>query len=195
MTTFSGLFGGAAGAGQVNAPHSGYRSGGYYFVNATRPGATSSGSTGLTSGTTYYSPFYVHSDITISGFCFYNTSSSEAGKKARIGIYASDGGRPGTLLIAASEITIGATSALREATLSQALTKGWYWGAIITDGMSVTRLQGSDLFDCGWSMESGPPDGSSQIRTSVSGTYGALPSTPVLPTSSSQSPIFYLKVA
>lgn len=195
MTTFSGLFGGGGGAGQVSAPHMGYRSGGYYLINPARVGASATGSTELSSGSTHYTPFYVHSDISVSGLCFFNSSSGESGKKGRVGIYANDGGRPGSLIVSSGEITLDGTSALREAAISQPLAKGWYWAAIITDGLSVYRFNNADMFDGAWSMASPAPDGTAAFRTSITGTYGALPASAVQPTSTGVTPIIYIKVA
>lgn len=197
MTTFSALFGGSAGAGPYSVPSRGYRSGYYYNVPNVIEGATLS-AFALTAGRIYYTPFYVHADITISAITFSNSSAS-SGHKLRSGIYSNDGGSPGTLIVAGPEITLdAATSTVREVAVSTALTKGWYWFALQSDSATsiYTAAGGSDI---GWSLNgaSSPvgPGFSGLPRNVATSTYGALPSTAVTPTLNFNTTICGIKVA
>ena len=65
--------------------------------------------------------------------------TAQAGQKIRLGIY-NDGTNlyPGTLLLDAGEITLSGTG-VNAITIDQALTKGVYWLAIISDGTPTVR--------------------------------------------------------
>lgn len=59
-------------------------------------------------------------------------NTSIGGSNARLGIYSNNSGVPGTLLLDAGVITTNTTGD-REITISQSLTPGWYWLALVAD--------------------------------------------------------------
>ena len=59
-------------------------------------------------------------------------NTSIGGSNARLGIYSNNSGVPGTLLLDAGGITTN-TAGDRESAISQSLTPGWYWLALVAD--------------------------------------------------------------
>lgn len=185
MTTFSGLFAGSSGSGIYTTPHLGYKSGKYYSACPALDTSTSDQQT-LTTGSIYYTPFYVHSDIAISALTFANGGTGDNGKNVRVGVYANDQGAPGSLVVAASPVTLTAAIAAREVAVSASLSKAWYWFALQMDSGGSIRNVATPPAGYGYSFYSlaSPP---SSITTgaaalSVTGSYGALASTAVTPT-------------
>ena len=79
-------------------------------------------------------PLLVARPMTIDRLACKVQVAGAAGKKARIGIYR-DGTNcyPGALLLDAGEIAVDSTG-VKAVTINQALTRGLYWMAFISDG-------------------------------------------------------------
>lgn len=81
-------------------------------------------------------------DITVDRIAI-EVTVADAGKVARLGIY-NDGSNlyPGTLVVDGGEISVAANGIIT-ATISEALTKGYYWVAIVSDGTPTIRGYGT----------------------------------------------------
>lgn len=115
--------------------------------------------------------------ITFDRIAIQITIAAAAGKLLRLGIYNVGANLiPGTLLLDAGAVAADAV-AIKEITISQQLTKGYWWVAAITDGTpTVVRSNGNSPVG----MPLGIPAASfSGHNTSVFAVqaYGALPST------------------
>ncbi len=197
MTTFSGLFGGGGGTGIYTAPHMGYASGKYYNVTALKAGTATTASA-LTGNQVYYTPVYLHSDVSLDAIVFENTGTSDSGRKVRVGIYSNQGGAPGALVVAAGEITIGASGAMNQGSIATTpLARGWYWFATLTDGSVTARVStAANGLEATWGLQ-GAASASTGLAlvNYASLTYGALPSTATAPTSSNLVPVLVARVA
>ena len=126
-----------------------------------------------TADTLYAVPFLVARDMTVDRIAIY-VATLAAGKSARLGIYR-DGTNlyPGDLLLDAGEVSV-ASSGLKAITIDQALTKGIYWLAIVSDGAPVIRAAAFTVQTVlGLGVGFGATD--PQTGWSVSYTYAALP--------------------
>lgn len=93
----------------------------------------------LTANYLYAYPFPVARDVTIDRLAV-QVTTSDAGKKVRIGIYK-DGTNiyPGDLLLDAGEVDVGALG-VKEVIVDQTLPKGLYWFTLISDGVPALRV-------------------------------------------------------
>ena len=82
-------------------------------------------------GGIHYEPFYVWTPQQFSGMSVVNTSTSENGKVAMLGLFNDDSssGGPGTLQHTFGQITFGTVSAITTALNTVTLGRGRYWGA------------------------------------------------------------------
>lgn len=81
----------------------------------------------------YLMPFIVPRDLTIDRLGM-RVSAGDAGKIARLGIYKNGVNLyPGDLVIDAGTVDVSAAAGVA-ATIDQALTKGLYWIALVSDG-------------------------------------------------------------
>lgn len=82
----------------------------------------------------YGIPIMVARDITVDRIAL-RVTTLDAGKSARLGIYNNDGVNlhPGSLLLDAGEVSVGSTG-VKAITINQALTKGIYHLALVSDG-------------------------------------------------------------
>ena len=139
---------------------------------STFAGISSSATIALEAGKLYALPFVVVRTMTMDRLAI-NVQTLASSKSCRLGIY-NDGTNlyPGTRLLDAGEVSVN-TTGLKEATISQQLTKGIYWLVCLSEGIptvyrvavatgSILGLTATDptTFNAGWS---------------VSQTYGALP--------------------
>lgn len=99
------------------------QSGRYY--RAPNAGPTTSNTLG--NGSLRLMPKYIANAVTLTRLGAEVTVIGEAGSKIRLGIYADDGTfRPSALVIDAGQIA-GDSATIQEITISQALSRGWYW--------------------------------------------------------------------
>lgn len=83
--------------------------------------------------TLYAQPFFVTHTITWTKIGTHvTTEDATAPNDGRLGIYEDDSGGPGDLILDAGEFTLAGTGA-KELTISQQLTTGWYWLAMVTN--------------------------------------------------------------
>lgn len=91
-------------------------------------------------------PFIVSRDMTVDRIAIIIQASGAGGTKVRLGIY--EGGTnlyPGALLLPAGLVDADSTG-IKAITINQALTKGLYWLAYLTDGAPALRASHSSLF-------------------------------------------------
>jgi hypothetical protein len=103
-----------------------------------------------------------------------NSITAVSSDNARLGIYSNNNGVPGTLLLDAGAISLTATGD-REITISQSLSPGWYWLAMVADQTTSVCADDSDLLS-----RFLPPEGVGGVANSplyyyYAHTYGALP--------------------
>jgi len=90
----------------------------------------------------------------------------QAGQKIRMGIYSNGVNMaPGTLLLDAGEVTLSGIGEIA-ITIDQALPKGLYWVALVSDGTPAIREVNTNCL---------PLPGSGTNGVYVAHTYGALP--------------------
>lgn len=108
------------------SPNKGYSTGAYYCSPTSN---AIGGSLVLTPDTLYFAPFIIGSAVTMTRISII-VSSGVAGN-VRLGIYNSDNANlPGTLLVDGGTISV-ATTGVKEVTISQALSPGIYWTALV----------------------------------------------------------------
>ena len=112
----------------------GYVSNRYYGAWAT---ATVTAT--LTSGITYYSPFYISEDATFDRISIRTASTFSGTSTVRLGIYNHNAGFPDTVNLDAGTVSCTAASTVYEITISKTLTKGWYWLAANTQTAATTN--------------------------------------------------------
>lgn len=84
-------------------------------------------------------PKFIPNAVTLTRLGAEVTTIGDAGSKIRLGIYADDGTfRPGSLVIDAGQIA-GDSATVQEITISQSLTRGWYWFGGVVQSVSVTQ--------------------------------------------------------
>lgn len=145
------------------------------------PNISSSNTAILTTGLMHASPKFISSDITLDRLGAEVTLIGDAGSKVRLGIYADDGtGRPGSLVLDAGTIA-GDSASVQAITISQALTRGWYWFAQVTQIVTTTGPQVRTMFGAAepipLDFTAMPGAGGVTLALTVSGVTGALPST------------------
>lgn len=116
----------------------------------------------------YYIPFPVYQACTVTAIACSVTTLGAAGAVVRLGIYNSDAnGLPGTLLIDGGTVASTGTGA-KEVTISQALTPGIYWLAVVPQVVtcSLTALVGVNAYGA-----LGSP--SNQAATPIGGYFEA----------------------
>lgn len=149
----------------------------------------------------YYYPIYFDQVVTLAGARSFNSGAGDNGETYRVGLYFDNAaaGGPGTLAKDFGEVTLTAASALRTLTNSYAITSpGWYWVAVHHSSAAnmyaftsilqvsnvgyvlpnIARLIGTMTTTAEWGSTSPQP------FHYVDTTYGALASTAVAPTAS-----------
>ena len=147
---------------------------GRYF----QPILVASGSTRtLVADTLYAIPLLIARALTIDTLLIEVTSAGAGGTKARLGIYNNGTNLyPGTLLVDVGLVDVdGVTAVAAVITGDQALTKGLYHLAIISDGTPTIRgcFAGQGVYGCS---ASNPRDRYNEWAKASVG-YGALPAT------------------
>jgi len=114
-------------------PYSVLRTGEYHSWHGMGATATIA----LTANQLYGVPFVVTRDMTVDRIACEVTA--QAGQKIRMGIYSTGTNcYPGTLVVDGGELTLGATG-VTASTISESLTKGLYFLAIISDATPTIR--------------------------------------------------------
>lgn len=167
-----------------------YRTGGTFYYS---PPFAQSGNLALTQNKAYATPYYVPVTTTFVSIGVVTTGTASA--TTRLGIYSDNNGVPGALVLDAGNIAT-ATSGFKTITISQSLTKGWYWLTAAMQGAAGSlncsgANQGVVTIGVTNPFSSGGLNGYSQT-----GVSGALPS----PwggtyTEESRTPIVYLAPA
>jgi len=126
--------------------------------------------TAMIADTLYAVPFLVVRDMTVDRIAV-NVITLDSGKSARMGIYK-DGTNlyPGSLLLDAGEVSV-ATGGVKAITIDQALAKGLYWLAIVSDGTPLNRI----LTYADTILGINSTHVNSQTGWSIGHTYAALP--------------------
>lgn len=166
----------------------------YHFV----PHGYSVGTQLLASGTMRGVPFIVASAQTVTKIGAEVTVAGNAGSKVRLGIYNDDDtGIPGTLLIDAGVIA-GDSATVQEITISQALTPGLYWFALVAQVVTTTaptvRSAGAAPTVLLPHSSALPGAGAVALGWAATGVTGALPSPWPSPSASGASPRLFVKL-
>ncbi|MEE8194445.1 MAG: hypothetical protein V3T73_02960 [Dehalococcoidales bacterium] len=129
----------------------------------------------ITADQLYARPLIVARDITIDRIAIEVTGAGAGGTKARLGIYnLGDDLYPGTLLLDAGEVAVDSTG-IKAVTVSQALTKGIYFMAMVADG-TPTVYADNNWPDFGGILGYDPNNFSAQNRGwKVAHSYAVLP--------------------
>lgn len=98
---------------------------GRYYDNSSTINHSSYGEADYTTANMRAMPIFIPKTITIDRIGI-NVTGSDSGNECRLGIYNDSNGLPGSLLLDAGNVSVGSTG-LKEITISQELTKGWYW--------------------------------------------------------------------
>lgn len=155
--------------GGLSSP--GYVSGNYYHSPFDDAGTTYV----IAQNTLYGSLVYIPSAITITKLSI-NVGVGQAGKSARLGIYANSSGVPGALLLDAGTVALDTTGVKEITGLSKALTGGtWYFFTVLSDSTSATAAGPS-----AYTSQSFLGDvtvGTGAAGFTASQAYGALPGT------------------
>lgn len=102
----------------------------------------------LVLGRMYYCPIFVDELTTYIRIGIYVDTAAAAGKKVRLGIYEWDDGVPGDLILDAGTVDVDTTGA-KEIVIAQALLRGAYFLAAVTDGVpKVFVIQESNGWSC-----------------------------------------------
>lgn len=159
--------------GSSLAMNPGYRTNYYYSAFPCIAPSTLS----LANNRLHYIPFQVTESVTFTRIGI-NVSTAASGAGIRLGIYNSSSGAPSSLLLDAGTVS-AATTGEKEITISQAMTPGWYWLAMVTDNTAVwvTAENGAssgDTVRVNLGVATGAGNGVVYVFHAF--TYGSLPS-------------------
>lgn len=159
--------------GSSLAMNPGYRTNYYYSAFPCIAPSTLS----LANNRLHYIPFQVTESVTFTRIGI-NVSTAASGAGIRLGIYNSSSGAPSSLLLDAGTVS-AATTGEKEITISQAMTPGWYWLAMVTDDTAVwvTAENGAssgDTVRVNLGVATGAGNGVVYVFHAF--TYGSLPS-------------------
>lgn len=167
---------------QITSTVPAYRSGVWYWgdnLNGTSTGAA------VTAGRLYAVPIRITESVTATKIATYVTTGVAA-TNVRFGIYENSSGVPGNRIIDGGEASTATTNTTPEVTISQALTPGWYFLAMVFNGTPSIRtntvIRNTTLGATGLNVS-----GISHFY--VAHTYGALPASFGTPTADSQPTI------
>lgn len=168
------------------SPHR-YRSGRYY---GTPVSSVSTGS--LTDGRMIVSPFPVVKTTALDRIAV-DVTTLAAATVMRLGIYGSTAnGDPGTLVVEAGTVDVS-TTGNKELTIAQTLSPGLYWlAAVAQGGAPVVRVATGPIMAGDSSLSTAFTQ--TRCAYSVTGTSGALPSSPAYATIDSAFPRVLVRV-
>ena len=155
----------------LDAIHPGFRTNYYY---SSFNGYTAA-ARALVANRLFYTPFFVPRTTTFTRIGV-NVSVLAASSTIRLGIYNNGNGVPsGAPLLDAGTVS-GATTGEKEITISQTLTPGWYWLAVVSDGVpQLTADNNTTLgFRPNMGFATGAGGGYGILQEDI--TFGALPS-------------------
>jgi hypothetical protein len=129
----------------------------------------------ITANRLYAYPLFIARNLTIDRIAMEVATAGAGGTKVRLGIYNGDGTNlyPGSLLLDAGEVAVDSTG-IKTITISQALTKGLYWVAMVSDGTPTVKAN-SNVTRSYWMGIRGTSYSYHQQGWYVAHTYGALP--------------------
>lgn len=111
-------------------PHPGFVAGRYY----TYPASGAAADFLMIENTLYFLPFFVPKTQAFDRLSFWiSTGAGAAENEVRTGIYRNANGTPGTRLVDNGRSVVGTGTNAFEVTISQVLSPGWYWLAIIAN--------------------------------------------------------------
>lgn len=126
----------------------------------------------LSAGTMYAAPFFVPVTTTFTTIGLEVTTLALT-KSIQLGIYTDTGSTPNALVLDAGNVSV-ATTGFKSIVISQALTPGWYWLAVISDGTPTVRAIGQTN-SLPWLGFTSGTDVTMHQGWSVAQAYGALP--------------------
>ena len=136
-----------------------------------QPDRTHGATTVIAADTLYAIPYIVPRDITVDRIAVH-VQVADVGKFIRLGIYNTGANLyPGSLLLDAATISVG-TGGIKAININQALTKGLYWLAFVSDG--TPSLGGGTSIFLILGVKS-THFGTGNIGWSVGHVFGALP--------------------
>lgn len=139
----------------------------------------------------YASILIVARDITVDRIAIEVTVGGAGGTKARLGIYSvGDNLAPGALVDDSGEVAVDSTG-VKAITIDQALTKGIYYTALVTDGTPTIRRATPYWSPMGFA---GTNFDIILLGNYRSFTYAALPDPFGIPTTESWMPLVLLRV-
>lgn len=99
------------------------------------------GTGALVANVLYLVPFFVSRPMTVDRIAIEVTIAGAGGTVARLGIYgeAATAGTPGALLVDGGTVAVDSTG-IKAVTVSTALTRGWKFIAVVTDGTPTIRI-------------------------------------------------------
>ena len=179
------------------APEIGYKTS-YYYNPYTNGGSWNGGNTALVADFIYLIPIYINQDVDIDRIAM-NVSVAVGSSNIRIGIYNMRDNGLFTTLITSGTATADVTG-VKEITVSETLTQGYYWAAVQSDSaISVSYNAANSSMAAGQVRSSGSAfDRFSYARYSVAQAYsGGMPDlTGTNPTDEEWYPfIFNMRVA
>jgi hypothetical protein len=143
------------------------------------PACATFGTSATATGTMHATPKFIAASVTLDRLGAEVTTVGEAGSKVRLGIYADDGTyRPGALVLDAGTIN-GDSNTVQSLTVSQALTRGWYWFAMVNQVVVTTnptwRTSAAIVEPMFLDTTSTPAAGGAVLSFTTTGVTGALP--------------------
>jgi hypothetical protein len=146
------------------------------------PQASSLSTTPPATALLHFTPkFIANETVTIDRLGAEVSAAGEAGSLVRLGIYADDGtGRPGALVLDAGTI-LGDSATVQSITVSQTLTRGWYWFAMVNQNVVTTnptwRILATTAEAAPMDTISTPAAGGVVLSLTQAAVTGALPAT------------------
>ncbi len=151
-------------------------------------------------GTLRLIPKFIPHPLTLTRLGAEVTITGDVGSKLRLGIYADDGTfRPGALVLDAGTIN-GDSATVQEITISQALSRGWYWfgGAVQVVTVTQPTVRATNTLYEPIPVDYNtvaPTAGAANAGAFQSGVTGALPNPFVYGGSPGAAPAIFGKVA
>lgn len=166
---------------------------GYYY---RVPNCTLTTSATLGVGSLRVSRKFVPHTVTATRIGAEVTSAGDVGSKLRLGIYADNGGVPGALVLDAGTIN-GDSATVQEITISQVLSRGWYWFGGAVQVVTVTQPTVrtiSNILESTVTPTTAAPSSSTNNAALLTGVTGALPTPFTSYSSAGSAPSVFVKV-
>jgi hypothetical protein len=152
----------------------------------------------MAAGAIYQFPIYVDTPGALNALML-DISTAVAGASVRAGIYAMQSdGSPGALLADTGDMSAATVASVSASIGPLNFAPGWYWGAVVASAaISIRSMPNMVETPYGWDATARYK----RILSQISGTYGALPTTPTFPgtiitnASSSNVPLMWLVLA